>query len=101
MPKLQCSLIRINAKNGQTDIWSGVDKENINSKVIHLMTLTRTTVDGRSSGLPDDVMLKRDGLLFWCVYRKTHSFEICSDEDRLKEFLVSCLSVRSTCFTCH
>ena len=76
MPKLLCSLIRINAKNDPADIWLGVDKENVSTKVIQLMASSATAGAGRSSGLPGDVMLESVALLFWCDDGKTHSFEI-------------------------
>ena len=84
MPKLQCSLIRINAGNDQADIWSGVDKENIYNKVIQLMTMSATAEDRRSSGLPGSVMLETSPFLsVWCNDGKTHTYEIFCDEDGL------------------
>ena len=87
MPKLLCSLIRINAKNDPADIWLGVDKENVSTKVIQLMASSATAGAGRSSGLPGDVMLESVALLFWCDDGKTHSLEICFDEDGLRKRL--------------
>jgi len=87
MPKLQCSLIRINAKNDPEDIWLGVEKDNVRTKVIQLMTSSATAGAGRTSGVPGDVQLESVARLFWCHDGNTHSFEIMLDEDGRRKSL--------------
>ena len=81
MSKLECSLLRINAGNTLTDVWSGLDNENVYDKVNELMSLSVNTGDGQSRALASHIMVESTNLMFWCDDGKTHAFDIFADDD--------------------